>query len=179
MSFTDEQPFLDAIQARYHDDGPRLVYADYLEETGDDERAELVRVQIALARMNEEHPRRAELANRQDELHNAQRARWTALLDGLVAAVEFRRGVLDSVAVDTAVFLARGDELFARVPARRLRLLDDAGVLPKLIRSPLLARVRELDLCDNELGNGGVDLLARSSFLKNLEAIDLAFNGMD
>src|SRR5262249_42259771 len=98
--------------------------------------------------------------------------------DGLVAAVEFRRGVLDSVAVDAAIFLARGDELFARVPVRRLRLLDDAGVLPKLIRSPLLTHVRELDLCDNELGNGGVDLLARCPFPKILEPPALAFNGM-
>ena len=58
MTFTDEQPFLDAIFARYHDDGPRLVYADFLDAAGDPERAELVRVQLALARLTEDHPRR-------------------------------------------------------------------------------------------------------------------------
>ncbi len=179
MPFTDEQPFLDAVFARYHDDGPRLVYADFLEDTGDSERAELVRVQLALARMTEEHPRRSELANREAELLNLHRDRWTDHLGGLVVGVEFRRGVPDSVSVDSAAFLSRGEELFESVRVRRLRLLDDASLLPKLIHSPHLANVRELDLCDNDLGNGGVELLARSSFLKNLEALDLGFNGID
>jgi uncharacterized protein (TIGR02996 family) len=180
MPFTDEQPFLDAVFARYHDDGPRLIYADFLEDTGDPARAWLVRVQLALARMPEEHPRRSELANREAELLVANLPRWTEHLNDLLAGPpQFRRGVLDSVSVDSAVFLSRGEELFARVPVRRMRLLDDAGLLPKLIHSPLLAQVRELDLCDNDLGNGGVDLLTRSPFLKHLEALDLGFNGMD
>ena len=180
MPFTDEQPFLDAVFARYHDDGPRLIYADYLEDTGDPERAELVRVQLALARMPEEHPRRPELANREAELLVANLPRWTEHLGDLLAGPpQFRRGIIDSVSVDSAVFLARGEELFARVPVRKLRLIDDAGLLPRLIHSPLLAGVRELDLCDNDLGNGGVDLLTRSPFFKHLEALDLGFNGMD
>jgi uncharacterized protein (TIGR02996 family) len=179
MLFTDEQPFLDAVFARYHDDGPRLIYADFLEDAGDPARAELIRHQLALARLADEDPRRGELANREVELHNGERDRLTATLDGLVAAVEFRRGVPDSVTVDSAVFLQRGEELFARLPVRRLRLLDESGLLPKLIHSPLLANLHELDLCDNELGNGGVDLLARSPHLKRLEALDLSFNGMD
>ena len=179
MSFTDEQPFLDAIFARYRDDGPRLIYADFLEDSGDPERAELIHVQLALARMNTEHPRRPELANREAELLNIHRDRWTAHLGGLVVGVEFRRGVLDSVSVDSAVFLSRANELFASVPVRRLRLLDDSSLLPKLIHSTHLASVRELDLCDNDLGNGGVELLARSLFLKNLNALDLGFNGID
>jgi uncharacterized protein (TIGR02996 family) len=180
MPITDEQPFLDAVLARYHDDGPRLIYADFLEDSGDPERAELVRVQIALARLPDEHPRRSDLVNREAELLAAHLPRWTEHVRDLVAGPpQFRRGVLDSVSVDTAVFLARGEELFSRVPVRRLRLLDDASLLPKLIHSPLLARVRELDLCDNELGNGGVDLLTRSPHLKHLEALDLGFNGVD
>ena len=76
MPFTDEQSFLDAILARYHDDGLRFVYADFLDDAGDPDRAELVRVQVALARMMEDHPRRAELANRQASFTNdaSQRA---------------------------------------------------------------------------------------------------------
>jgi len=180
MPFTDEQPFLDAVFARYHDDGPRLIYADFLEDTGDADRAALVRVQLALARMPEEHPRRPELANREAELLVANLPRWTEhLADLLAGPPQFRRGVLDSVSVDSAVFLARGEELFARVPVRRLRLLDDEGLLPKLIQSPLLIAIRELDLCDNDLGNGGVDLLTRSRHLHHLEALDLGFNGID
>src|SRR5262249_45057927 len=149
MAFTDEQPFLDAIFARYHDDGPRLVYADYLDAAGDPERAELVRVQLALSRMTEEHPRRPELAERQAELINTHSARWTAHLGGLIPDVEFRRGVPDSVVVDAAAFLETGEELFRRLHIRRLSLRNDTGVMPKLIQSPLLGRIRELDLCGN------------------------------
>lgn len=179
MEFTDEQPFLDAIFARYHDDGPRLIYADFLEDSGDPARAELVRVQLALARMNEEHPRRPELAEREAELLNTHRERWTAHLGGLVAGVEFRRGVPDSVSVDSTAFHSLGERLFATIRVRRLRLLDDANLLPRLIHSPLLAHVRELDLCDSDLGYGGVELLTRSLHLKKLLSLDLGFNGLD
>lgn len=179
MTFTDEQPFLDAIFARYHDDGPRLIYADYLDAAGEPERAELVRVQLALARMTPEHPRRPELAERQAELLNANRARWTAHLQGLVTDVDFRRGVPDSVVVDAAVFLETGEELFRRLRVRRLSLRNDTGVMPKLVESPLLARVRELDLWGNDLGNGGVALLVRSPHLQQLDALDLGANGLD
>src|SRR6188474_3458028 len=96
----DELPFLDAILARPADDAPRLVYADFLADTGspaDAARAELVRVQLALARLPDDHPR------------------------GLAAGVEFRRGLPDSVSVDAGVFAARADELVARTrtPAGR------------------------------------------------------------
>ena len=176
----DEQPFLDAVFARYHDDGPRLVYADFLEDAGDPERAELVRVQLALARLPDDHPRRPDLAEREAELLAAHRGRWTDHLRDLGACwVDFRRGVLDSVSVDAAAFLDHGAELLRRVPVRRLRLLDAARAMPKLAGCPLLAAVRELDLCANDLGNGGVTLLARSPVLKHLDALHLGFNGLD
>ena len=179
MPVTDEQPFLDAVFARYHDDGPRLIYADYLEDAGDPARAELVRVQLALPNLPDEDPRKADLANRVAELLVANVPRWTEHLSDLLLGHEFRRRVLDSVSVDSEVFLTRGEELFARVPVRRLMLIDDAGLLPRLINSPLLSRVRELDLCNNDLSNGGVDLLTRSPFFKDLEELQLGFNGID
>jgi uncharacterized protein (TIGR02996 family) len=179
MHFTDEQPFLDAIFDRYADDRPRWVYADYLDDAGEHERAELVRVQLALARLSADDPRRPELSDRQVELLNRNRTAWTAQLAGLVVSVDFRRGVPDSVTVDAATFLDRGAELFERLRVRRLRLLDVTPVLPKLIEAALLERVRELDLCSADLGNGGVHLLARSPHLRNLDALDLGFNGLD
>lgn len=179
MHFTDEQPFLDAIFARYPDDGPRLVYADFLDDAGDPERAELVRVQLALARTPDDHPRRAELVNREAELRDAHSARWTEPLAGLVTAVEFRRGVPDSVTVTAGTFLERGDELFRKARVRRLRLLDAADAIEKVARSPLLAGVRELDLCGNDLKLAGVERLVRSPHLDSLAALDLGFTGLD
>ncbi|MBA4186657.1 MAG: hypothetical protein C0467_01425 [Planctomycetaceae bacterium] len=179
MHFTDEQPFLDAIFARYHDDGPRLMYADFLDDSEEPERAELVRVQLALARLRDDHPRRAELAERQAELLTAHSAQWSEHLGHLVAGVEFRRGVLDSVSMNAETFISAGDELFRLCHVRRLRLLDASRIMEKLTASPLLSSVRELDLCGNELGNGGTNLLVRSPYLKHLDSLDLGFNGLD
>ena len=179
MHFTDERPFLDAVFDRYADDRPRLVYADFLADAGEPERAELVRVQLALARLPEDDPRRPALADRQAELLARNRAAWTAHLAGLVVSADFRRGVPDSVSADAATFLETGYELFRRARARRLRLLDAAPHAEKLAASPLLERVAELDLCGSDLGRAGVTALAKSPHFKALEALDLGFNGLD
>lgn len=62
-----EQPFLDEIQAHPYDDGPRLVYADWLEDR-DDDRAEYLRLEVELngltegdALFDEQFPRLLEL----------------------------------------------------------------------------------------------------------------------
>jgi uncharacterized protein (TIGR02996 family) len=179
MHLTDEQPFLDAIFERYADDRPRLVYADYLDDCGAPERAELVRVQLALARLGPDDPRRVELSDRQLELLTRNRTAWTAHLAGLVVSLDFRRGVPDSVSVDARTFLDRGAELFARLRVRRLRVLDVGAVMDKLVAAPLLAGVRELDLCGADLGTAGVAALARSPHLKRLDALDLGFNALE
>jgi len=44
------------IRARPHDDAPRLVYADWLEEQGDPRRAEFLRLGVLLKRMPGGHP---------------------------------------------------------------------------------------------------------------------------
>jgi len=45
-----EKELLDTIFDRLAEDGPRLVYADWLEEEGESERAEIIRVQTAILR---------------------------------------------------------------------------------------------------------------------------------
>jgi uncharacterized protein (TIGR02996 family) len=58
---TPDDAFLSAIIEAPDDDGPRLVYADYLEDYGQAERADFIRVQIDLARLPHQDPRRQEL----------------------------------------------------------------------------------------------------------------------
>ena len=62
---------LAVIRAAPADDAPRLVYADWLDEHGQPERAEFIRVQIELARTNDPALRRREaelLATHHDAL---------------------------------------------------------------------------------------------------------------
>lgn len=181
MHFTDEQPFLDAVFDRYADDRPRLVYADFLDDSGAPDRAELVRVQLALARLGEDDLRRPAFIDREAELLPANRDEWAAHLAGLAETVyfRFRRGVPDAVSVDARTFLERGDELFRLLRVRRLNLRDAGSVVAELAAAPLLARVGELDLFNCDLGNRGLGLLVRSPHLRHLDALHLGFNGLD
>jgi uncharacterized protein (TIGR02996 family) len=178
----DEAPFLRSILAAYGEDGPRLLYADYLEdspEPADQARAEFIRLQLALGAISEDHPRRRELTTRQNNLLMRYHGPWTAHLAGLAAGFQFRRGLLDSVSVDAGSFIARGEELFRRASIRRVKLSDTLRHLGALSHCPHLGRVRELDLCGNDLGNGGLNLLLRSRHLLNVERLDLSHNGLD
>jgi|GEM_PF-2289826 len=59
------EPFLSAIKANLEDDTPRLVFADWLQENGDEERAEFIRLQCQLEHV---HPQWKHLAIER-ELH--------------------------------------------------------------------------------------------------------------
>lgn len=185
----DEQPFLAAIVARPADDEPRLVYADYLEETGqsrDAARAELIRVQIALHRLPPHDVRLVALVERENELLEQHRRAWVAPLARLGVRFQFRRGLPDAVAVDAARFLEDGDELFDNSAAgrgrsfvSRVRLENAARVIPALAACPLLMHVEELDLSDNDLGNGGAAAILASPFLNNVRVLELGDNHLD
>ena len=97
--------FLQDILAHPDDDAPRLIYADWLDEQGESERAEFIRVQIALARMDEDDERRVELEDRERELLAAHEATWEAPFRGFAGRVTFRRGLPDLIETQTATFI--------------------------------------------------------------------------
>ena len=71
---TDGEALLAAIIAHPEEDAPRLIYADWLEENGQGERAEFIRVQVELARIANSAPCCTAPANR----HEVGCARRTA-----------------------------------------------------------------------------------------------------
>ena len=75
----NHNPFLDAIRETDSDDTPRLIYADWLEERGDP-RAEFIRVQCELAKLQPYHERYAELHPREQELLDQYEAQWRSEL---------------------------------------------------------------------------------------------------
>ncbi len=178
----EESAFLTPIRAAERDDGPRLIYADFLadsDDPADRHRADFVRLQLALARLPDNHPRRHELKHRADDLLHRHLSAWTAHLRGLATGFTFHRGLLDTVSVDVATFAARGEELFRRAPVRGVKFLDAARHVGTLAECEHLARVRDLGLCGADLGNGGLNLLLRSRHLSAVESLDLSFNGLD
>ena len=178
MPSADEREFFDRIRDEPFDDAPRLIFADWLDENGEPERAEFIRVQCAIHRLPSSDPLQSELQEREGELANLHAARWQSPLTPYVIDSDFRRGVIDRVSVDTKSFLHDGAEIFELAPVRRVRFLNIGEHLVDLVQSPLLRQIRELDLTNNTLGNRIPILLARSSHLTRLEALDLGFTDL-
>jgi uncharacterized protein (TIGR02996 family) len=63
-SETERRAFLAAIVAAPEDDTPRLVFADWLDEHGEHDRAEFIRLGCQQARLDEDDPRHAALDER-------------------------------------------------------------------------------------------------------------------
>jgi uncharacterized protein (TIGR02996 family) len=60
--------FLEAIAAVPDEDGPRLVFADWLEEQGESNYAEFIRLQCRLAGISLEDSQRRVLESREQQL---------------------------------------------------------------------------------------------------------------
>ena len=93
---------LRAIREHPDDDLPRLVYADWLEEHGEPQRAEFIRSQVELARGVESEQRRQALRAREAELLETHAAGWTEPLAGLVRGWRFSRGFIERVTLTPA-----------------------------------------------------------------------------
>ncbi len=134
------------------DDTPRLVFADWLDEHGESDRAEFIRVQIEAARIGAYSDRRDGLIRRANELQGRFGNRWLGELPvpdtehidwGKVAAdwvggEPFDRGFASCLLVKTTGALAKhADKLFAATPVRRLMVwhmmkADKLARLPQL-----------------------------------------------
>jgi uncharacterized protein (TIGR02996 family) len=76
VSVTPDVAFLRAIIESPDDDTPRLIYADWLEEHDQPERAEFIRVQCELAKLPDESPRRQGLQAVERKLLGVHREDW-------------------------------------------------------------------------------------------------------
>ncbi|MBX9579512.1 MAG: TIGR02996 domain-containing protein [Gemmataceae bacterium] len=142
---SDRRAFIEAILANPADDLPRLVYADWLEEHGDNlgrARADLVRIQCELARCPADDPRRPDLLRREGALLENHTCDWLSQLPhSLVAGIlqslatsgrsfgpadigreRFQRGFVTRLHFSVRSYLDSIDELIALEPATSLSL---------------------------------------------------------
>jgi uncharacterized protein (TIGR02996 family) len=112
MDSDDRKKFWAAIRNSPEDDTPRLVYADWLQEQGEEERAEFIRVQCALDKLGPDRRRgrkeRVWLEPREKAILASHGAAWRAPFrdvlhgsnrwatgDRWLAELKFRRGFLN------------------------------------------------------------------------------------
>src|SRR5215831_16658723 len=99
MSGALARGFLGDIVANIDDDTPRLVYADWLLENGQDDRAEFIRVQVERARLPAWDAAQVRLRLREEELLKKHGEEWLAEMPAIEGAKweGFRRGIVAEV----------------------------------------------------------------------------------
>ncbi len=98
---TEHEPFLRTIIERPDDDGPRLVYADWLEEQGECDRAEFIRVQCELATSRNGGMPAIHFSNLRLRERELQGKHWEKWVPEILALgrfdAKFRRGFVEEI----------------------------------------------------------------------------------
>jgi uncharacterized protein (TIGR02996 family) len=166
--------FLSEIAERPDDDGTRLVYADWLEDNGDPDRAEFIRVQIERARLPDEDDRQAELEACERRLLLKHADRWVPA-ELPVSWTRFRRGLPEVLAPEMSSWLT--DEQIGSLGALPLRELWLSGGSEEVDTGRIremewMERVEGLRLHDRFASADARDLLG-SRWLRRLRWLDL------
>ena len=189
---SEQQGFLDAIRAEPDDDGHRLVFADWLDESGKPLWAELIRAQCALSRLlvvEEESFRWADAFDVQrlrPELRAELLAPFTPLIEELDDEAELwravtlwaRRGLVEAVEVRGGLtareFAQHAPAIFRDVPVRHLRLgvwnrqhsdrfeMIPVRIVKSLLEQEWVAGLETIDLHELTLGEAGARCLYRA-----------------
>ncbi len=195
--------FMADIVANPDDDTPRLVYADWLEDDGDPARAEFIRLQCRLARMDRHDLGRYALGWDEHALLWEHEKAWCRPL-GHVDRVKFRRGFPHRFSAWCSSFVEEGEAILVAAPTLReyrvrslaidwdaliacptlLRLSAlDVGlcrsgpaVIQALASSPHVANLRSLNVSEAQMQGEGAEALASSPHLANLRRLDLSKN---
>ena len=203
---SEREQLLAAVCANPDDDTPRLVFADWLEENGEPDRAAFIRAQIRFAQMPTDDPGwyAAEAAVRTP--WKSHTGRWQAELPELPGVLwgEYRRGfVAEAHVPDPETFLREGDRIMAAAPVaevrfgawsnfavvaecpalanlRRLRLghsrLLSDDDLRPVFESPHAPRLTLLHVAFENLGPGAARALAACSHLTGLRELMICGN---
>ena len=172
--------FLRDIRRRPHDDGPRLIFADWLEERGDP-RGEFIRLQCLRYGFGVSDDRKAALWRQEQELLRRHEEAWVGPLRRRGIDWQFRRGLLhlrthghDFVRLDWADLAA--SEAWEWVETVAIRYTRQADVWD-VAESPSLVFMESLDLSGNGLGeDDGAGVLTHSPHLARVQSLDLRFN---
>lgn len=147
---SDEAALLSAILAHPDEDTPRLMYADWLDEHGQAERAEFIRIQCA--------PDADEAAeDRAAELEERNRVKWLAGLPQFPEVEwHFQRGFPEYLHISGELMLERYDA-FAGVTWLRFLFLYDVSnwVVRDFCNRPWNPRWVELELQEHPMAGIG------------------------
>ena len=164
------------------DDTPRLVFADWLDENGDEARGEFIRVQCELPSC-EHGSRRLHLSRREQDLLNECQDVWIEYLRPFMYEWSdkpwaFRRGFVERLELQSETFVEHGEELLTLTPIRDA-VFPDEEWYEELAACHLLLRLKLIDLTGSGLTSGfrGIHDFLGSANLASIETLIL--QGMD
>jgi uncharacterized protein (TIGR02996 family) len=167
------EAFLADIAAKA-DDGPRLVYADWLDENGDRERAAFIRAQCRLAGMGPCDPERFGLEADAEALLERHGKKWLKPVPKVGARIEFARGFPHRFTLPVPKLLEHGDALLAAAPTLcEYHPLKYATGWEAFVKSPLLGRLSGLELGDFSITGGRAAALLSSPRVGNLKSLSI------
>jgi len=172
---TGDEAFLQDTLEHPDDDTPRLIYADWLDEHGDPDRAEFIRLQIGAVKLPSGSRRRVARHERQRQLLHKHEQRWTAPLHGIVQRARFVRGFVEQVFVIADGFLPRAEELFRLAPIRHLIVTEVGTTWAELANLPSLRRLSTFELRGVGIDVAKARLLAGSPHLSQLTSLILRY----
>lgn len=175
----EREAFIRGIAANLYDDAPRLAFADWLDEHGEHDRAEFIRVQCELEPIRDQYeiPRAAELHTREKQL--AKYAVWLGDMPkdwgawNVGISVEFRRGFPDLLALSAKYSLEHAAAIRALHPTIRrsvIYCLDGWG--ERLAACAALRGLAELELAC-WYSDDDMKALAASPHLADLQVLVL------
>jgi len=152
------------------DDVPRRIYADWLEDNGQPERAEFIRLVLDLAAMAADSPALARMKLRCKTLYHEHHKDWSRDIDRLVRHRTYKRGMIEWVHLTGWQYVAGAGEMSARAPIREVSLCNPVGVR-ELASLSHLRRVKSLDLEKCDITSEALLSLAGSPHLGSLESL--------
>ena len=183
-AMNERAAFISAILDSPDDDTPRLVFADWLQEHGEEPRAEFIRAQIEAAKLPEEKRATSKAGKRAEALRAKHGVAWCKAIGVDEYEGEYVRGFLTGLEAYPQRFAAQAAAILALEPAaftlnlEAARDDDEDKQIPmkeveQLATNPHLRAVVKLESQSGYWGPKRFARLMRSPHLANLKVVTL------
>ncbi len=174
----ERQQFLRSIEADPEDDTPRLVFADWFEEHGDEDRARFIRLQCEYHRRYGEDwlpgssAHRRKMEREIEAILKRHREEWSRGLPAWAREKEFKRGFLHVHSMTGKQFLDSAAAIRAVAPLATLFLRLLKGWEKAVLSSEHLGGVGRLRIDGAQVTDAGIAALAADPHLRRLRQLD-------
>ena len=176
---TDGDALRRAIVAQPDDDTLRLVYADWLDENTQPDRAAFIRAQVWATRAEPDSPDARKHAATATRLLDRHIGEWTRHVRQRLLEWRFARGFIEHASVNVATFPRDAAMLFAAEPLRSVQPVRFASALGPTVSlapffdTPQLTHLTHLDITGLQIAPVELDPLTVCPHLANLTSLSL------